>query len=137
STLVSVGGRLSDDRTVRRGAAVAALAEVALEPFKKICPAVGADDEHVAAVVLVPLAAQIAECAERIQGASDHRLRYAENAGKAANRVRTGGQVDHHQEGHLPVGQIRLTRADIGDKRLHPAGKRYLAHDCSSPSRAA
>src|SRR5207253_5366892 len=29
---------------------------------------------------------------------------------------------------HLPVCQVRLARTDIGNERLHPAGKRYLAH---------
>jgi hypothetical protein len=34
---------------------------VALEPFKKICPAAGPNDEDVASIVLIPFAAEIAE----------------------------------------------------------------------------
>src|SRR3712207_7786924 len=63
-----------------------ALAEVALEAFKKFRPVAGSDDEYVSAVVLVAFAAQIAERAERVQGASDDRLRYAEHLGKPAHR---------------------------------------------------
>src|SRR3954451_5104379 len=101
SALMGVGWCLADDWPVRGGAAVA-LADVALEPFKKVCPVAGADDEHVAPVVLVSFAAQIAERAERIQGASDHRLRNSKHPGKAADGVRTRRQVDQHQERHLP-----------------------------------
>src|SRR6478609_4120395 len=43
------------------GGADLPLPEVALEPFKEFCPVAGADDEYVSAVVLVSLAAQIAE----------------------------------------------------------------------------
>src|SRR5690242_21941045 len=95
SALVGVCGGLPDDRPVGRGTAVA-LAEVALEPFKKFCPAVGADDEHVAPIVLVPFAAEIAERTERIQGARHDRLGYAENLGQTADRVRSWGQIDQH-----------------------------------------
>ena len=126
---MGVGGGLADDRPVCRGAAVA-LAEVALEPFKEICPVAGADDEHVAPVVLVSFAAEIAERAERIQGASDDRLGYAEHPGKAAHGVRTGRQVDQHQQRHLAVGEIGFARSDVGDECLHPPGQRNLAHSC-------
>src|SRR6476469_6651709 len=95
-TLVGVGRGLSDDWPVGRAVAVA-FAEVALEAFKKICPAAGADDEHVAAVVLVPLAAQIAERAERIQGAGDDRLRNSQHARQAADGMRARRQIDQHQ----------------------------------------
>src|SRR4029079_19443107 len=87
SPLVSVGVGLADDRPMGRSTAVA-LAEVAFEAFKKIRPVVGPDDEHVAPVVLVPLAAEIAERAERIQGASDDRLRNPEHARKSADGMR-------------------------------------------------
>jgi chemotaxis regulatin CheY-phosphate phosphatase CheZ len=65
-------------------------AEEALEAFKEIGPVTGADDEYIAAVVLIALAPQIAEAAQGIQGARDDRLRYAENSGKAAHRVGPG-----------------------------------------------
>ncbi len=47
-----------------RGGDAVALAEVSFEPFKKFGPVAGADDEDIAAVVLVALAAQIAERAQ-------------------------------------------------------------------------
>src|SRR5437764_15029322 len=78
SALVGVGRGLADDRPVG-GRADVPLPEVALEPFKKVCPAAGSDDEHVPAVVLVSFAAQIAERPERVQGASDHRLGHSEH----------------------------------------------------------
>src|SRR5215210_7542023 len=69
-----VGEGRADDRPVGRRDPIAALAEVALEAFKEICPVAGPDDEHVATVVLIAFAAEIAECPERVQGASDDRL---------------------------------------------------------------
>ncbi len=73
STAVGEGWLLSDDRSVRGGDPVA-LAEVSFEPFKEIGPFPGPDDEDVAAIVLVPLAPEIAERAEGVQGARHHRL---------------------------------------------------------------
>src|SRR4051794_6604060 len=136
SALVGVCWRLADDRPVRRGGPIA-LAEVALEALKKICPVAGADDEHIAAIVLVPLAAQIAERSQRVQGASHDWLRDPEHSCEAADRMRSGRQIDQHQQGHLPVGKVGLARTDIGNQGLHPAGKRNLAHSCQTPSRAA
>lgn len=117
-TLVRVGRLLSDDRPVR-GDPVA-LAEVSFEPFKKICPVAGADDENIAAVVLITFAAQITEGAQGVQGAGDDGLGHAKHLGEAADRMGPGRQIDHHQERHLPVGEVRLARPDIGDKRPHP-----------------
>ena len=85
-----------------------ALAEVALEAFKEICPVAGPDDEHVAAVVLIAFAAQIAEGAKRVQGASHHRFGYPEDFGETADRMRPGGEIDQHQQRHLAVGEIWL-----------------------------
>jgi hypothetical protein len=48
------------------------------EDVKKFCPAAGPHNENVAAVVLVALAAEIAEAAKRIQGTSNDRFRNAE-----------------------------------------------------------
>src|SRR3954465_10468208 len=87
---MGAGGALDHDRPVRRGLPGVALAEVALEAFKEISPAVGADDEYVAPVVLVPFAAEIAERAKRIQGTGDDRLRYSKNPRQTAHRMRAG-----------------------------------------------
>ena len=107
---------------------VFARAEIFFKPFKKFGPVVGADDKHVAAVVLIPLTPQIAECAQRIQGTRYHRLRYAKRSGKAANRVRARSEINEHQKGHLPVGQIRLSRSNIFDQCPHPARQRSIGH---------
>ena len=53
---------------------VSTFADVALEAFKEFCPVAGSDDEHVAAVVLIAFAAQLAQRAKRVQGTSDDRL---------------------------------------------------------------
>ena len=98
STLVREGRLLlllADDGAVRCDPV--ALAEVSFEPFKEIGPAAGTDDEHVPAVVLVSLAAQIAERSKGIQGARDNGLGDSEYLGQSADRVRTRRQVDHHQ----------------------------------------
>src|SRR3954447_15516243 len=81
------------------------LLDVAFEALKELLPYAGLGDEYVAAVRLVAHAAQIAERAQRVQGARDHRLGHAENMGEAAHRVRARGQVDEQQEGHLAVGE--------------------------------
>jgi len=98
----------------------AALAEVAFEPFKEIGPVAGADDKHIAAVVLIAFAPEIAECAKRVQGASDHRLGHPQGLGKTADRVRAGCQIDQHQQRHLAVGEVWLAGTDVGNQRLHP-----------------
>src|SRR5689334_8262743 len=105
SALVGVRRRLADDWPVSRGAV--ALAEVALEPFKKFCPAACADNEHVTPVVLVPLPAQIAERAERIQGASHDRFGNADDSREAAQGVRAGVQINAHQQRHLTSREVR------------------------------
>ena len=89
--------------------------------FKKLLPYAGLGDEDVAAVALVADAAQIAERAQRIQGARDHGLRHAEHMGEAADRMRPGGEVDQQHQRHLPVGEIGLARPHIADQGLHPA----------------
>src|SRR3569623_1771690 len=97
------------------------LLDIAFETLKELLPYAGFGNEHVAAVRLVADAAQIAERPQRIQGARDHRLRHAEDMGEAADRVRSGSQIDEHEERHLPVGKIGLARPYIADQRLHPA----------------
>src|SRR4029078_11565577 len=87
SPLVGEGRRLSDDRPVV-SAAVVPFAELALEAFKKFCPVVSADDKHIAAVVLIPFTAQIAERAKRIQGAGTDWLGMCTAAGAPAEQRR-------------------------------------------------
>src|SRR3569623_1227239 len=96
------------------------LLDIAFEALKELLPYAGFGHEHVAAVRLIADAAQIAERPQRIQGARDHRYRYAENVGKPSDRMRAGGEVHKHEERHLPVGEVGLPRAHIADQRLHP-----------------
>src|SRR5215212_8713084 len=84
------------------------LLDIAFEALKEFLPYAGLSDEDIAAVRLVAHAAQIAERAQRIQGARDHRLRDAEYMGEASHRVRTGREIDEEQQRHLPVGEVRL-----------------------------
>src|SRR5687767_2864516 len=64
------------------------LLDIAFEALKELLPYAGLCDEYVAAVCLVADPAQIAERAQGIQGACDHRLGNAERMGKTAHRVR-------------------------------------------------
>jgi hypothetical protein len=57
------------------------LLDILLEAFKEFLSRAGFRDEHVAAVRLVTHAAQIAERAERVQGARDYRLGHAQDIG--------------------------------------------------------
>ena len=82
------GWLLSDDWPVS-GCDPVALPEIAFEPFKKIGSVTCADDKDVAAVVLVPLAPEIAERAEGVQGTGDNRLRNSEDLGQSSHRVWT------------------------------------------------
>jgi hypothetical protein len=127
---VREGGLLSDDWPVSGGDPVA-LPEVAFEPFKKISPTAGADDEDVAAVVLVPLTAQITERAEGVQGARHYGLGYSKDLGQSADGMRSGGQVNQHQKRHLAIREVRFAGTDIGDQRPHPASQRFVGH-CGS-----
>src|SRR4051812_11636683 len=90
------------------GAGAFLLLDVAFEALKELLPYAGLGDEDIAAVRLVAHAAQIAERAQRVQGARDHRLRHAENVGEAAHRMRPGRQVDQQEKCHLAVGEVRL-----------------------------
>src|SRR3954470_8256869 len=90
------------------GAGAFLLLDVAFEALKEFLPYAGLGDEDIAAVRLVAHAAQIAERAQRIQGARDHRLRYAQYMGETAHGVGAGGQVDEEQQRHLAVGEVRL-----------------------------
>src|SRR5918993_1522876 len=63
------------------------LLDVAFEALKEILPHAGLRDEYVAPVGLVAHAAQIAERAQRIQGARDHRLGNAQYVGETAHRM--------------------------------------------------
>src|SRR5438045_925399 len=84
---------LEDEAAFARGPAFGArLLEIAFERFKKILPRIGLRDEDVAPVALVADPAQIAERAERVQGARDHRLGYAQQLGEAAHRMWAGGE---------------------------------------------
>ena len=114
------GGRLADDRPVGRGGAVA-FAEVALEAFKEFRPVAGPDDEHVAAVVLVSFAAQIAECAKRVQGAGHDRLGNAEDLGEPADRVRA--RASDRRASAAPSGDWSDRAPRIGHKRSVPASR--------------
>src|SRR3954464_6713464 len=79
---------LEEDSPFPGGAAAAAgagaflLLDVAFEALKELLPYAGLGDEHVAAVCLVADAAEIAERAQSIQGARDHRLGDAQYVGK-------------------------------------------------------
>src|SRR3569623_803317 len=84
---------LEDESVFARGPALGVrLLEIAFETFKKILPRAGLRDEDVAPVALVANPAQIAERAERIQGARDHRLGHAEQVGEATHRMGAGGE---------------------------------------------
>jgi hypothetical protein len=124
---VREGRGLSDDGPVLRSDAVA-FAEIAFETFKEIRPVACPHDEHVAAVVLISFAAQITERAQRIQGASDDRLRNAKHLGETPDGMRSGRQIHQHQQRHLPIGQVGLTGSDIGDQRPHPASQQVISH---------
>src|SRR3954469_22604302 len=90
------------------GAGAFLLLDVAFEALKELLPYAGLGDEDVAAIRLVAHAAQIAERAQRVQGARDHRLGHPQDVGEAPHRMRAGRQVDEQQEGHLAVGEVRL-----------------------------
>src|SRR5688572_19996905 len=110
----------------------AVMLEIAFKTFKEFLPSAGLGDENVATVGLVAHAAQIAERAERIQGAGDDRLGNAENVREAADGVRTGGQINQQHQRHLSVGEIGLAGPDIVYQRMHPASERLIRHfDCS------
>src|SRR5687768_2493693 len=66
----------------------AVMLEIAFETFKEFLPSAGLGDEDIAAIGLVADAAQIAERAERIQGAGDDRLGHAQDVGQPPYRVR-------------------------------------------------
>src|SRR4051812_21969129 len=104
------------------------LLDIPFEALKKLLPYAGFRHEHVAAIRFVADAAQIAERPQRIQGARDDGLGYAEHVGESADRVWPGREVDEHEKRHLPVGEIGLTRAHITDKRLHPAPESAIRH---------
>jgi hypothetical protein len=110
-------GELPDGRPPVGIAVVAALAapDVTLEAFKEFRPAAGPDDEHVAAVVLISFAAQIAERTQGIQGAGNDGLGDSKDTGEAADGMGAGRQIDNHEKGHLTVGQIRLSGSDVAD----------------------
>ena len=114
------GGPFLGGRPVEVGRDPFFLAEVEPEAFKKFGPAVGPHHEDVAAVVLVSFAAELAEPAERIQGASDDRLRNPEKAGQAAHGVGAGGQIDEQQKRHLAVGEVGFPGPYVADQGLHP-----------------
>src|SRR5215212_12058447 len=84
------------------------LLDIAFEALKEFLPYAGLSDEDIAAVRLVAHAAQIAERAQRIQGARDHRLRDAQYVSEAADGVGAGGQVDEEQQRHLAIGEVGL-----------------------------
>src|SRR5688572_22252589 len=63
------------------------LLDIAFEALKELLSYAGLSDEDIAAVRLVAHAAQIAERAQRIQGARDHRLGNSQNVGEAAHRM--------------------------------------------------
>src|SRR3954470_2725694 len=120
---------LEDEAVFVPGPALGAgLFEVAFKAFKKILPRIGLCDEDVAPVALVANPAQIAERAQRIQGARDDRLGHTEQLGEAAYGMRSGGEIDQQHEGHLPVGEVGLSRPDIADQRLHPAPEGLVRH---------
>src|SRR3954463_8901018 len=104
------------------------LLDIPFEALKELLPYAGLRNEDVAAVRLIADAAQIAERPQRIQGARDHGLRHAEDVGQAADRMGSRGQVDEHEQRHLPVGKIGLPRPDIADQRLHPAPESTVRH---------
>src|SRR4051794_5855281 len=97
---------LEEDSAFLRVAAPAGaflLLDIAFEALKKFLSYAGFGNEDVAAVRLIADAAQIAERAQCIQGARDHRLGHAQDVSEAADRVGPGGQIDEHEERHLPV----------------------------------
>src|SRR3954469_6775903 len=93
---------LEEDSPFPGGAAAAAgaflLLDVAFEALKELLPYAGLGDEDVAAIRLVAHAAQIAERAQRVQGARDHGLRHAQNVGEAAHRMRPRCEVDEQEK---------------------------------------
>src|SRR5688500_8493825 len=91
-----------------RLSAGAVMLEIAFETFKEFLPSAGLGDEDVAAIGLVADAAQIAERAERVQGAGDDRLGHSQDVGESPYRVRARGQIDEQHQRHLPVGEIGL-----------------------------
>jgi hypothetical protein len=99
-----------DSPFLGRAAAVRAflLLDIPFEALKEILPYAGLGDEYVAAVRLVAHPAQIAERAQRIQGARDDRLGNPQYVRKAAHRMGSGCQVDQKQKRHLAVGEVGL-----------------------------
>src|SRR3954467_5074718 len=113
------------------------LLDVAFEALKELLPYAGLGDEDIAAVRLVAHAAQIAERAQRIQGARDDGLGYAQYMGEAAHGVGAGGEVDEEQQRHLAVGEVGLAGPHVADQRLHPASEGALCHWLISEFQAA
>ena len=84
------------------------LLDVAFEAVKELLPYAGLRDEDIAPVRLVSDAPEIAERAQRIQGARDNGLGYAKRMGEATHRMRSRSKVDQEEQSHLPVGKIGL-----------------------------
>src|SRR3954462_13062089 len=124
-------------RAAAAGAGAFLLLDVAFEALKEFLPYAGLGDADIAAVRLVAHAAQIAERAQRIQGARDDGLGYAQYVGEAAHRVGAGGEVDEEQQRHLAVGEVGLSGPDVADQRLHPASEGALCHWLISEFQAA
>src|SRR5688572_1163331 len=92
------------------------LVEIALEAVKELLPDAGLGDEDIPPIRFVANAPEIAQRAERIQGACDHRLGDPKQVRQSPHSMRSRCQVDEHHQRHLTVGEIWLPRADIGNQ---------------------
>lgn len=80
-------------------------------------------DEDIAKITLVLLTSDIAESAQRVQRPRNYRLRNGQVRCQAANRMRSGREIDKHQKRQLAIGKIGTRRPHIGDQRVHPFTK--------------
>src|SRR3546814_3906715 len=75
-----------------------------LFPYTTLCRS-----EDVSPIRFVADPAEIAERAQRVQGARDDGFGNAQYVRQSAHRMRAGGEIDQQHQGHLAVGEIRLT----------------------------
>jgi hypothetical protein len=76
--------------------------------------------QHIAAIKIITLAADIAKFAKTIKRSADRWFRNTQSLRKTANGMRRIAHVNRKHQGHLPRGQIRRIAANAGDQGMTP-----------------
>src|SRR3546814_17061893 len=97
-----------------------------LFPYTTLCRS-----EDVSPIRFVADPAEIAERAQRVQGARDDGFGKAQYVRQSAHRMRAGGEIDQPHQGHMAVGEIRMTGPHIADQCLNPVIHRAFRPDVS------